>query len=241
MVVVGTRLPPAAEPDSFAGALSLVRLFAGLTPAQLADVARVGRRHRYRRGQVVFYQGDPGDALYLILSGQVKVSVTSRQGEEAILAVLGAGECFGELALLDDQPRSATIETTQPTEAFIFYRPDFYRFLRQAPDVAIALLRVLAARLRATDKVVEDSAFLDIPERVAKKLLALAAAHGRSVEDGTAIDLNLSQQELASMIGATRESVNKALSYFRDRGILSIGRQRITIRRPEALWQRSGR
>jgi len=171
----------------------------------------------------------------VITAGEVKVCLLSPEGDEVILAMLGAGESFGEMALLDDQPRSATVETTTTTEVLVIHRTDFYRYLRQEPDVAIALLRLLAARLRDTNQMVSDSAFLDIPQRVAKKLLTLAATHGRRDAAGTAIELHITQQDLAAMVGATRESVNRALASLRDRGVLTLSRQHIIIHRAEEL------
>jgi CRP-like cAMP-binding protein len=226
------------EEHQIAAALRRVGLFASLSDGQLSELARVARRYRYDRDEVIFYQGDPGDTFYVILSGQVKVGVTSPEGQEAILVMLDAGEGFGEFALLDDQPRSATIETTQVTDVLAIRKDDFRRLLRQLPDIAIALLRVLTKRLRDTDQLVQDAAFLDVGDRLAKKLLNLMESHGRPGRQGVELGLQLTQQELASMIGATRESVNKQLGAFRDRGIVSVDRQRITILRPEVLRAR---
>src|SRR5688572_15293694 len=202
------------EELEIAAALQRVPLFASLSPSQLAELARVARRFNYARDETIFFQEDDGDTFYVILSGQVKVSVTSPDGQEAILVMLDAGESFGEFALLDDQPRSATIEATQRTEVLTLRKDDFHRLLRQMPDIAIGLLRVLTKRLRDTDQLVQDAAFLDVGERLAKKLLTLMTTHGRPSEKGIELNLLLTQQELASMIGATRESVNKQLGAF---------------------------
>lgn len=219
-------------------ALQRVPLFTILSAQQIAELSRVVRRFTYAKDAAIFYQGEPGDTFYVILSGQVKVSVTSLDGQEAILVMLDAGESFGEFALLDDQPRSATIEATQRTEVLALRKGDFHRLLRQMPDIAIGLLRVLTKRLRDTDQLVQDAAFLDVGERLAKKLLTLMTTHGRPSEKGIELNLQLTQQELASMIGATRESVNKQLGAFRDGGIVAVDRQRITILRPETLRAR---
>jgi CRP/FNR family transcriptional regulator/CRP/FNR family cyclic AMP-dependent transcriptional regulator len=226
------------EELEIAAALQRVPLFASLSPSQLAELARVARRFNYARDETIFFQEDDGDTFYVILSGQVKVSVTSPEGQEAILVMLDAGEGFGEFALLDDQPRSATIEATQPTEVLSLRKDDFRRLLRQMPDIAIALLKVLTKRLRDTDQLVQDAAFLDVGDRLAKKLLSLMETHGRTVPQGIELGLKLTQQDLASMIGATRESVNKQLGAFRDRGIVAVDRQRIIILRPETLRAR---
>jgi CRP/FNR family transcriptional regulator, cyclic AMP receptor protein len=227
-----------AEHPQIADALRRVPLFAPLTAEQIAELARMARRQRFGRDEVVFYQGDSGDTFYVILSGQVKVSVSSPEGQEAILVMLDAGESFGELALLDEQPRSATIEATRPTEVLVMRKDEFHRLIHHHPDIALSLLRVMTKRLRDTDQLVQDAAFLDVAERLAKKLLALLESHGRPSDRGVDLDIHLTQQDLAAMIGATRESVNKQLGAFRDRGILSVDRQRITILKPDALRAR---
>jgi CRP-like cAMP-binding protein len=227
-----------AEQAQVAAALGRVPLFASLSQEQIEGIARVARRHRYDRDAVIFLQGDSGDTFYVILSGQVKVSVSSADGQEAILVMLNAGESFGEFALLDDQPRSATIEATRPTEVLALRKGDFHRLIRQTPDIAFGLLQVMTRRLRDTDQLVQDAAFLDVAERLAKKLLNLMEIHGKPAERGTEIDVYLPQHDLAAMIGATRESVNKQLGAFRDRGVLTYDRQRITILRPDLLRAR---
>ncbi len=229
------------EEQQIATALRGVPLFRLLNERQARELARVAHRYRYGAGQRIVTQGDSGDSFYVILSGQVKVSVMSPEGQEAILVVLDAGEGFGEFALLDDQPRSATIEATQPTEAVALRKDDFTRLLRQMPDIAIGLLKVLTKRLRDTDQLVQDAAFLDVGDRLAKKLLTLMDTHGRPGPQGSIeLNLRLTQGELASMIGATRESVNKQLGAFRNEGVVAIDRQRIVILRPQSLRDRVG-
>ncbi|CAA9211717.1 MAG: cAMP-binding proteins - catabolite gene activator and regulatory subunit of cAMP-dependent protein kinases [uncultured Chloroflexi bacterium] len=213
-------------------------LFVSLSPQQLEELGRMARRQRFARDEVIFYQGDPGDSFYVILSGQVKVSVSSPEGQEAILVMLDGGESFGELALLDEQPRSATIEATGPTEVLVMRKDEFHRLIHHYPDIALHLLRVMTKRLRDTDQLVQDAAFLDVAERLAKKLLQLIDSHGRRSDRGIELDIHLTQQDLAAMIGATRESVNKQLGAFRDRGILSVDRQRITILKTDLLRER---
>ncbi len=237
-VDTATAMTREGERRQLAETLRRVPLFASLNHDQLAELVRMTRRQRFGRDEVVFYQGDPGDSFYVILSGQVKVSVSSPEGQEAILVMLDAGESFGELALLDEQPRSATIEATRPTEVLVMRKDEFHRLIHQHPDIALSLLRVMTKRLRDTDQLVQDAAFLDVAERLAKKLLALVESHGRKSERGIELDIHLTQQDLAAMIGATRESVNKQLGAFRDRGILSVDRQRITVLKLDQLRAR---
>ena len=157
------------EEQQIATALQGVPLFRLLNEQQARELARVAHRYRYGAGQRIVTQGDTGDSFYVILSGQVKVSVMSPEGQEAILVVLDAGEGFGEFALLDDQPRSATIEATLPTGAVALRKGDFTRLLRQMPDIAIGLLKVLTKRLRDTDQLVQDAPFLDVGDRLAEE------------------------------------------------------------------------
>lgn len=227
----------------FVEQLRHVPLLRGLTDPQLAELSRTARTHRFDAEQIVFLQGDAGDCVHIILRGQVKVVTTSRAGHEAILAFLADGESFGEMSLLDDLPRSATIQATMPTTTFSLRKADFHKLLREAPDLSLRLLRALARRLRETGMLVQDAAFLDVGERLAKKLVAMATETielGVTVPSatrvlGSAIELRVTQQDLASMIGATRESVNKSLASFRARGLLVVGRHRLSILDLEGL------
>jgi len=218
--------------------LARVPLFAGLSPEKLATLENVTQRRSFKRGEIVFHKGDPGDTLFMITQGQVKIILPSDSGEEALLGVLDEGEFFGELSLIDEQPRSATIVATEPTETLVLRREEFLKFVASSPETAIDMLRVLSQRLRETDEFIEDAIFLDVPGRLAKKLLELANQYGRNTPLGTVIALRMTQQELATMVGATRESVNKHLRSYRARGILEIDRQRIIILRPAELQRR---
>jgi CRP/FNR family cyclic AMP-dependent transcriptional regulator len=215
-----------------------VPLFSELSPEKKTALESSVRRRFFKRGEVVFHKGDPGGSLFIIAEGQVKIVLPSDSGEEALLSVLNEGDFFGELSLLDGQPRSATIVTTAPTETLVLHRDDFLNFLRTSPEVSVDMMRVPARRLRETDEFVEDAIFLDVAGRLAKKLLELSNQYGRQVPTGTAIDMRLTQQELATMVGATRESVNKHLRSFQSRGIIDVSQQRIVIRKPDELRKR---
>jgi len=215
-----------------------VPLFCDLSPEKKAALEACVRRRFFKRGEVVCHKGDPGGSLFIIAEGQVKVVLPSDGGEEALLCVLDEGDFFGELSLIDGQPRSATIVTAAPTETLVLHRDDFLSFLGTSPEVAVDMLRVLSRRLRETDEFVEDAIFLDVAGRLAKKLLELSNTYGREVPSGIAIDMRLTQQELATMVGATRESVNKHLRSYRSRGIIDVSQQRIVIRKPDELRRR---
>jgi CRP/FNR family cyclic AMP-dependent transcriptional regulator len=219
-------------------ALRQVPLFAELPPERIQELAQMVRRRTYHRGETIFHKGDPGSGLYLLTAGQVKIVLPSETGEEALLAVLEAGDFFGELALFDGLPRSATVVAVQNAEVLVLHRDDFLGFVARNPEVAIALFGVLSRRLRAADELIQDAVFLDVPGRLAKRLLELAERHGRQTPQGIAIELKLTQQDLAAMIGATRESVNKHLGWMRDRRLIALDRQRITVLRPDELRKR---
>ena len=218
--------------------IARVPLFAGLSEEQALRLEEVAQRRTFRRGEVIFHKGDAGSTLYMIVQGQVKIVLPSDSGEEALLAVLDAGDFFGELSLIDEQPRSATVVATAPTETLVLHREEFLKFLVASPGMAVDMLRILAQRLREADEFIEDAIFLDVPGRLAKKILELAETYGRETPEGTVIGLRLTQQELATMVGATRESVNKHLRAYRSRGYIEIDRQRIVVLRPKELQRR---
>jgi CRP/FNR family cyclic AMP-dependent transcriptional regulator len=220
------------------GLLRQTALFAAVPADRLAELAQLVRRRRFPRGATIFHKGDPGTGLYLLMTGQVKIVLPSETGEEAVLGVLEAGEAFGELALFDGLPRSATVVALQEAEVLLLRREDFLAFVARSPEVATALLGVLSRRLRATNELIEDVVFLDVPGRLAKRLLDLGARYGKRTEEGIAIDLRLTQQELAAMVGTTRESVNKHLGWLRDQRLIALERQRIVLLRPEELRRR---
>jgi CRP/FNR family transcriptional regulator/CRP/FNR family cyclic AMP-dependent transcriptional regulator len=196
------------------------------------------QRRTFRRGEAIFHKGDPGTSMFAILEGQVKILLPSEAGDEALLAVLDRGDFFGELSLIDGQPRSATVVAAEPTETLVLHREALLRALTANPQIAAGLLRALSQRLRETDEFVEDAVFLDVPARIAKKLLELGETYGHPVPEGILINLRFTQHDLATMVGSSRESVNKHLRSFRARGIIDVQRQRVIIRRRDDLQRR---
>lgn len=218
--------------------LKQVSLFASLSDDDIHALGAVAKRRIFRAGEVIFHRDDPGQVLYVIKEGKVKICLISPDGQEISLVVFGKGECFGELALLDGLPRSADAIAMEKVECYTLQRSDFHNAIMKTPMIAIQVLEVLSKRLRSTDQQVEDLIFLDVYGRVAKKLLELADSHGTSVDNGTRIEVRLTQQELASMVGASRESVNKVVGYFTDKKYISTDRHRITIHRVDDLRRR---
>src|SRR6266567_2383190 len=190
-----------------------VSLFADLADEDIRQLMAAAKKRTFRPGEVIFHRDDVGQVLYVIKEGKVNICLISPEGQEISLVVLGKGDCFGELAILDRLPRSADA-------------------------IAIEVLEVLSRRLRKTDDKVEDLVVLDVYARVAKKLLELATEHGVQVENGTRIDMRLTQQDIASMVGASRESVNKVMGYFTDKRYISTDKHKITLHRMDELRQR---
>ena len=215
-----------------------VELFAGLANEDIRELMAVARRRTFRSGEVIFHRDDPGQVLYVIKEGKVKICRISPDGQEIVLSVMGKGECFGEFAILDGLSRSADAVALEKVECYTLQRSDFHKAILKSPKIAVQVLEVLTKRLRNIDQMVEDLIFLDVYGRVAKKLLELAETHGEKVEDGTRINVRLTQQELASMVGASRESVNKVMGYFTDKDFISTDKHRITLHRITELKRR---
>lgn len=218
--------------------LRQVDIFANLSEEDAQELMAVARKRSFRAGEVIFHRDDPGQVLYIIKEGKVKIALISPDGQEISLVVFGKGECFGDLALLDGEPRSADAIALDKVECYTLQRSDFQNAIMKHPTIAIQVLEVLSRRLRKTDQMVENLIFLDVYGRVAKKLLELANEHGVQVDDGTRIEVRLTQQELASMVGASRESVNKVMGYFTDKQYISTDKHKITIHRIADLQRR---
>ena len=226
------------ETENGAVYLKQVPLFADLADEDLRELIAVAKRRIFRNGEVIFHREDPGQVLYVIKEGKVKISLISPEGQEISLVVFGKGECFGEFAILDGLPRSADAIALERVECYTLQRSDFHKTIMKNPKIAIQVMEVLSRRLRTTDQMVENLIFLDVYGRVAKKLLELADSHGSKVDNGIRIEVRLTQQELASMVGASRESVNKVMGYFTDKNFISTDKHRITLHRIADLKRR---
>jgi len=206
-----------------------------LSPAERDRLFRGTTTRRYGRGCVVFHKGDPGHSLHLIRQGRVKVVLPGDSGPDAIVAILGPGDVFGEMALFDGEPRSATVVALEDVETLTLSRVDFLTMLHRNPAVIEAILGKLATTIRQLNAHVSDLTCLDLRGRLARKLLNLAESHGRRSSDVIELTVALTQEDLAEMIGATRARVSNVLGFFEDqRAITRRGRQ-LVILRPEAL------
>lgn len=229
-----------AQPGHSAPQLNKVPFFADLDEHSLQRIANVMRRRSFRAGEVIFHRDDPGQSLYVIKDGRIRIRLTSPEGQEVALAIFGPNESFGEMAILDNQPRSADAIALDKVDLYTLQRDDFISVIHEHPEIAVEVMKTLSLRIRAANQMVEDLIFLDVYGRVAKKLLELSEDYGVVSEDGTAvrIDIRLTQQELASMVGASRESVNKVMGYFADKSYISTDKHKITILRIADLRKR---
>ena len=212
-------------------ALAAVPLFGGLDAEGLTNLVRGMRVRRFRRGETVFHVGDPGDALFIVMTGAIKITLPADSGDEAILATLRPGDFFGELALLDGAPRSATAIAIDASETYILPRERFRELIATEPVMRDTVLATLAAEVRRLTHHVEELHFLDITGRLASRLARMTNEAGASrLADGTVrLPGPLTQGDLAAMIGCTRQSVNKLLGMFTDDGLLRLERDRIVV------------
>ncbi len=240
MVTFGTTPVRFAPPsmsvslDRIADFLSTVPLFRELDRAALRSFAEITREQKYAKGAMIVSEGDPGDALYLVRSGEVKVMLVGEDGREVILGQLGISDHFGELALIDGRPRSAHVMATVASSLLVLRRADFRRQVEQQPQVGWSLLMELSRRLRQADGTIGSLVLLDVPGRVAKVLLENATPGAPAT-----LIKPLTHQTMAQMIGASRETVSRAMAEFQEKGLISVQRRQVTITDRTALETRS--
>lgn len=219
--------------------LASVPLFAALDGDTAELLAAALTTRTVVRGHVVFEEGDAGDRLFIVLDGKMKISRAAADGRENLLAVLGPGEMFGELSLFDPGPRTATASAVTDSTLASLDHDDLRPLLLDQPGVAVQLLRALAQRLRRTNEAMADLVFSDVPGRVAKALLDLAERFGDDEGDGVRVRHDLTQEELAQLVGASRETVNKALSEFANRNWLRLEGRSVLLLDRERLARRA--
>jgi CRP-like cAMP-binding protein len=216
-------------------------LFAPCPEGVLAEVGQRLRHRHFRRNEVIFHQGDPGDSLHVIIAGSIKIVLPSMEGDEAIIATLQPGDFFGELALLDGRPRSATAVAVDAAETLSLPRDTFRELLDRHPELRDSLFAALAALLRRLTKHVEELHFLDLPGRLAARLSSLARESQPNAGGAVELDWPYTQSDLAAMIGGTRQSVNRLLADLIEEGLLRIEHERLLIADVAALEQRAER
>ena len=208
-------------------------LFRKLPPATLERIAALATQKSCRRGEILFSAGDPGDALYGVVSGRIRISTGSAEGREIFLNIMDPGDTFGEIALLDGGTRTATATAIEASELVSIRRGPLFELLEREPKTALELLRLCGQRLRWTSGLLEDAALLDAPARLAKRLLSLGELHGEDGAGGRVV--RISQEELANFLGASRQAVNEQLQEWKANGWVALGRGSVTVRDAAAL------
>jgi CRP/FNR family cyclic AMP-dependent transcriptional regulator len=221
--------------DAKREALRSSRLFQVLQPAELESMAARATLRRFPRHSVVVRKGDASAGMAVILAGRARVGSVAPDGREVTLAVLGPGEVLGEIALLDGEPRSADVTALDDCVMLMVDRGEFLRLLHGNPDLCLRLMVFLCGRLRRANAAVEEMALLDLPGRLANVLLRLSRDYGRIVPQGTRIELKLSQKDLSTLIGGSREKVNRQLRVWEVEGVLGRDGGRIVLRQPDRL------
>ena len=215
--------------------LKNINLFHGMSEEQMRMIEQRTVMREVRRKEVLYLAGDAGDRIYLLKRGVVKISALDDQGREIILALLRMGEVFGEEAALEDAPRDHMAEAYEDALVCIVTKQDFLEMLRTHPTLAFKVTKLIGFRLKTFRNRVENLLYKGAPARLAATLLDLARDHGVPDAQGIVLPLKLSQQDLANLIGVTRESVNLALSDFRKKGLVTVEGRTIRLLRPEAL------
>lgn len=216
--------------------LQNTNLFGGLSQVALQRMMPDLGERPFAPGNIIFRQGDPGRVLYLVKSGQVRIFINGLDGTETSVILLGRpGDIFGELAVIDGLPRSATAVAMEATVLLVINREAFRDHMRQNPQLALNFMQELSSKVRHNTRNIDSLTTLPVPQRLARKLMEMAQDYGRATDKGVFINTSLTQGQLASLIGATRESTNKALRDFRQRDWIAMENGRITILDPDAL------
>jgi CRP-like cAMP-binding protein len=202
--------------------LRTVPIFSELSDAEIGALARLTTRRRYEKDAVIFFENAPGDSLFVIVEGRVRVTILGDDGREIILSLLGPGDFFGELALIDNEPRSATTIAAQDSELLCLSRSDFEAAVREHSSITKGLLNVVVARLRHANHQISTLALLDVYGRVARVLLEMAREEGKRLKDGQISFRRPTHQEIASRIGTTRETVTRMLRDLQRQGLVRV-------------------
>lgn len=212
-----------------------IHLFEALSEGQYAQVMAIATQRQVKKGEVLFWAGDPGEAMYIIVDGVLQVYTSSSDGREKILAILGPGDFVGEMSLLDFQPRSATAKALEPTALLVIDRVQFSQLLEENCGIAKTLLETLSRRLREANAQLEDFIFRDVQDRLVAVLLKLSIEYGSPVKDGIKIGIKLTHQELANYVGASRESITRSLLALQDAGYVRFSHRYVILTNITAL------
>lgn len=218
--------------------LQQIPLFLGLSEEELAPLEKVTQLKTYRKGELVVQKGHPGNAIFVIRSGKIRIYTTDEEGREVALNIMGEGDFFGELSVLDGLPHSANAAALEFTEILSLEREGFLKQLETHPRIALRILSAISKRLRVTTQRAERMAFLNIYGRLAQQLLDLAEQHGRPVAQGAEIDLDLTPEDLASLAGVDSQGLERVLQFYSEAGLVDIRWPRIVVRDMDGLRQR---
>jgi CRP/FNR family cyclic AMP-dependent transcriptional regulator len=220
---------------SVAKTLQAIPLFSQLADDELARLAQLARERKYPKNSMILFEDDPGDALYVVLSGRVKVVLVGEDGREVILSILSDGDFFGEMSLIDDEPRSAHVIAMESSNLLVLRRQDFQLCLEEAPRIAVSLLKGLTKRLRLADSKIGGLVLLDVTGRIARVLLELA-----DEADGSMIAKKLTHHMIAQMIGSSRETVSRTMRTLIEQEVISVSGKNITVLDRKALKAAAG-
>lgn len=209
--------------------LKQIPLFSSIAAKDLANISKDIIERRYPKGSYLFFENEEGNSLYIVASGLIKIYKSDKTGRIKTLAYLKEGDFFGEMAMLDEQKRSASASVLEEADVLILNRSDFQREILNKPLLALRLLQALSSRLRSADKQIEDLTFRNLPGRVASNIIDLSKKHGIKTSDGVKITLKLTHQELAEMIGTAREVVTSILNDFRKANCIKLDQKHIII------------
>ena len=209
--------------------LRTVPIFSELSDDDIAKLAQLSSRRRYPKDTVVFFENEEGDFFFTIVDGRIKVTILGDDGREVILSILGPGDFFGEMALLDNEPRSATAIAIEDTELLSVHRTDFQTVLGENRSITTALIKILTARLRKANHQISTLALLDVYGRVARVIVDMAREEGRRLKDGRIAFRRATHQEIANRIGTTRETVTRMLKDLERQGLIHVEGKELVV------------
>ena len=225
------------SPSQKRALLASQELFARLTDRELDDLVQAVHVKEVTARDELCHKDDPGNQLFVIVQGMLKAQASSATGDDVVFSIMGPGEMFGELALFCGGRRTANVVAIENSQLMSIDRRDLFPFLRRHPDAAIKLLEVLALRVQHLTSVMEDTTFLNLPQRLGKRLLDLASRYGKRTEDGVRIEMKINQSELGDLVATTRESINKQFRAWSEEGVASMSGGFVTILDAEKLQE----
>ncbi|MGB9682107.1 MAG: Crp/Fnr family transcriptional regulator [bacterium] len=215
--------------------LKTLSLFKGISEDAIRKILAIAKEKRYKKGEIIYYQGDISYTLDIIKKGKLKVTIMTEEGKEKILAILSEGDIIGEISLIDNRPRSATVEALEDCSLLSIKKEDFGKFLLEYPKISIEIARILSERLRDADRSIEELTFYDVRTRIISLLISLGERYGKPISNGIEIHIRFTHQELADLVGSSRETITRVLGELQENKIIRIEKDKILIIAPEKL------